>query len=869
MANVLTFLKYLRGIFKTNLKVGTVHHAVIQSIYDAFVMVDGDINLMRLEMCLSTATGKWLDYWGEFFTVPRKNGEADSAYARRIIEYVIRPKTTIPALKDYIVEFLNDKYGTSYTTEDVDIREPWKELSKYSHMGTLSNSARMYSPGYYTHATIDISTPEGLTSDLIELVRSVKAAGVQVLWSFLNSYDVISGFNESDEAWADYHRHLQTQVFREQYSGLVLSSTSPNPYLSGRRIIWKEYTSTYYWYARMLDKETDRSIIITKDDLITLLDYYEILETKYILGTQGACLSKNLELSNKTYLSGDTIQYEEVIREVQITKEMFDLLQFVDDWLTLSYRGAMSTSKGLLYNFEAPQELVNNIIETLNRFKQNNLDYYNALQPPILIYENLAIWYVSQHRNWLLDTPTMSLQDFYDLWEAEDKTVQEIYNFQDSLPVHYLTFADVYQPPIVRTDFPWYWVPIQDYAWLWDSATLTNDDLDAIYRMRISDIPDRVKVTKSEVKHLETAFTLDTSTITPMKYSLVPNYSSSPAASLALSKGSASEASTDSSGTASGSTLQTGMLGVQKLSGEQATVSYTRIEYSNVPDPKYLSGSETTITTIKELIQDTITIEDIIKLEETQELWNPNEKITYSPRGFGYPINYVQAPVQAGEYVMWLVVEQPRQLWDTPTISNIDIRRLWDTNLAPMPTRLANYMENSAVIYQPPIVIVTSDAIPVIKPYTSYLWNSQVINDQDLLPVYQTKLAKNNIAFSAIYNVPLNQLSQIDMFNYEPTIGNIVTYEETYGNTYESGNADQKKYFSSTDTYQPNIEVYEHKANVYAYPLKEQLWDAYTLSNWDILDLWEGQGKPFNTRLLKKYMFDDDTPRYQAPIQIN
>ena len=69
--NMLTFLKYLRGIFKTALQEGTVHHAVIQSIYDAFVMVDGDIDLMRLEMCLSTASGKWLDYWGDFCTVNR------------------------------------------------------------------------------------------------------------------------------------------------------------------------------------------------------------------------------------------------------------------------------------------------------------------------------------------------------------------------------------------------------------------------------------------------------------------------------------------------------------------------------------------------------------------------------------------------------------------------------------------------------------------------------------------------------------------------------------------------------------------------------------------------------------------------------
>ena len=97
----LSFLTYLRGIYKLNLNTSTkVHYAIIQSIYDCFIMAKEDMDLARLEMCLSTATGYWLDTWGEFFSVYRKSGELDGHYQKRIIDSVIQPKSTIPSIKD-------------------------------------------------------------------------------------------------------------------------------------------------------------------------------------------------------------------------------------------------------------------------------------------------------------------------------------------------------------------------------------------------------------------------------------------------------------------------------------------------------------------------------------------------------------------------------------------------------------------------------------------------------------------------------------------------------------------------------------------------------------------------------------------------
>ncbi|MBR1693938.1 MAG: hypothetical protein IJ709_00830 [Selenomonas sp.] len=92
----------------------------------------------------------------------------------------------------------------------------------------------------------------------MDIVLSVKAAGVKIIWSFLNSYDIIKGYEDSNENWADYARHIEMQTKRVTYSGLMLSNTSFSRTLSGRREIWFERTTSYYWYAKMLDKDTDQ-----------------------------------------------------------------------------------------------------------------------------------------------------------------------------------------------------------------------------------------------------------------------------------------------------------------------------------------------------------------------------------------------------------------------------------------------------------------------------------------------------------------------------------------------------------------------------------------------------------------------------------
>ena len=924
--NILTFLKYLRGIFKTALQEGTVHHAVIQSIYDAFVMVDGDIDLMRLEMCLSTASGKWLDYWGDFFTVHRKLGEEDRPYAKRIIEYVIRPKTTIPAIKDYIIDFLNEEYNTEYTREDVNIKEPWKELGKLSHKGTLSDDARFFSGDYWCHSVLDISIPEKLTQDLIDLVLAVKAAGVKIVWSFLNSYDIVTGFNESNEAWANYVRHIQTYVPRVTYSGLVLSNSSLYPTLSGRREIWFWMTNLYEWYAYMHEKNTDLSETITPLDLAGLLDYYEVIENVLTIKDTGMKSSNDPDgiLDNIKKISGAKSETEVITHLIKITDDMLQSIQLVDEWMRLSHEGRLSND-GKLFDFRPAHELFNKIMSTIDRWKENNRDYYDKLQAPIVVAEHIAMWYAARNKNWLFNTPTMSQQDFYDLWEVSDNddhnTYDDITRYEDTTGDKYLTMGDPYQPPIVLSGSPWDWTPIMDSPWLWLSATLTNEELEEIYRMKFSGFPDLVTIETDITTRPEYNMVLSASgELSPQKYLSTTSQVSSPESSLVLS------------GSGELNKQMTSGAAVQIITEWHGNPEFTRYTY--------LSGSESIITKRRVVQESMPTLETLIEFEENQvesgKIWNPNEDINYSTR------DWFQAPVQIGIYALWLITSHTRQLWNTLAITNEEIEGYWDNpdgsaDLEVLPEYFERDHINNQVIYQPPIVIADSPFYWTTQHDIPWLWLSATLTNEELEQIYYKKVGDNPEVFPDLVEVvevahktPEKEfrLSDNAYMNYNKVVttveeithpennailsqyvldgvnrlsgsettrivtttiipdekgdhlmdGDKTTYTQevtviehppTLGKLIELEEHQKQVLYSMRDMLQATIEISElSRAIFYVERNDTQLWDTPIIENRELLDFWEGKDKPYTVTRLGQLILADSV-RYQMPLEMS
>lgn len=486
----LTFLRYLQGIFNMNLtRSGRVHYAVIQSLNDEFIMAGGDLDQARLEMCLSTASGKWLDAWGSYFNVSRKLDEADVDFSRRIIDSVISPKCTIPAIRDDITDYLQAHHPEKgYTSTDVIIKEPWQDIGKYSHFGTLSGNAIMTS-SYYTHAVIDIRIPEEITDDLLDLVNAVKAAGVKVMWGVYNSYEVVSGFDTADDAWAAYHRHMQTHVRNDSINGLILSGNGASRKLSGEKEIWFEVATHHEWYVKVLMHDTDKSMVITKKDLIGLIDSYTRKETVMLPPDGRQCtMSGGGCLSVDAVLDGPRPRYEEVERIMKIGEDALQLLETLDDFLTLSCTGRLSTSKGTLFEYNAAAQLYRHLMDAVGRFQEENPEYAASVQGPIENGGDRCMWYVARNKNWVWNTPLMSMEDFYGYWEpfeGDEHTLQSIYEFEDAYYEGYITFGDRYQPPIVRRK-PIMALPgALSFPYLFESQTLKFKDLNQLYADRM------------------------------------------------------------------------------------------------------------------------------------------------------------------------------------------------------------------------------------------------------------------------------------------------------------------------------------------------------------------------------------------------
>lgn len=311
------FAKYLRIIYNLNLeKSNKVHNVIISAIFKSFLMIEDDIDQMRLEICLKTATGEWLDLWGYYFNIPRKLNEPDPIYSDRIISTIIEPKATIMALKKAAAKWLNLNNGDSWEAEDIRIFEPWTELLVLSHRGELSHRGRLPDMDYWSHCVVDISVPDEteLNQELIEYLNTIKAAGVKLVWSrIMGGWEVLDGYYDADSVTMDiemlfdlvlnmkpseaFHLYSASHVHENPDSCSQLSNFG---ILSGRQI-------THSWVdtlwdlmpARMILKQVHGNPSIQLGEfgvfLNTNLDdltLKEVLELEYLVDRQ----IPNLEL---------------------------------------------------------------------------------------------------------------------------------------------------------------------------------------------------------------------------------------------------------------------------------------------------------------------------------------------------------------------------------------------------------------------------------------------------------------------------------------------------------------------------------------------------------------------------------------------
>lgn len=205
------FAKSLAALYKLNQgKDGRSRVALIDSIYQGLVIGKDGLELAKLEMALATATDDWLDYWGYIFAVPRLENESDDKYRDRMIWEIIYPKNTLDGIKHRVERYIKDRRGVD---APIRIFEPWTKLLKTDDKGRLDGEERLVSYDYWNYGFIDITFPDTgyLTEDLLDYLKRIKAAGVQLVYSFAPSYDLI-GIDEAEKErkrYAVYFKDLR------------------------------------------------------------------------------------------------------------------------------------------------------------------------------------------------------------------------------------------------------------------------------------------------------------------------------------------------------------------------------------------------------------------------------------------------------------------------------------------------------------------------------------------------------------------------------------------------------------------------------------------------------------------------------------
>lgn len=147
------------------------------AVDDSLQKVNHDLDLLNLQYSLKTATGVWLEEYGEWFGVPRLKCETDESYRKSILNSVLKPKLTIDAIEDAIRPLLDDP------TRPIFVDEMFNHIARYN-IAKFSGTHKYQDSARYRHSVISIQTGF-LNPEIREALREITAAGVKYYFELL------------------------------------------------------------------------------------------------------------------------------------------------------------------------------------------------------------------------------------------------------------------------------------------------------------------------------------------------------------------------------------------------------------------------------------------------------------------------------------------------------------------------------------------------------------------------------------------------------------------------------------------------------------------------------------------------------------
>lgn len=158
--------KSIRGLSYPD---GKANDAFIDSLQQDIDNGEKDMYLAKLGAFLDTATGKWLDYWGEWLGLHR-NQRNDDEYRSALKGHVLHSRNTIDAIRDAVAKYLDTNRNRIY------VYEPYRDMFIYNSSNW--NTYKFYPSVYYRYAVIDVKIDHPIDGVVAQIINLFRPAGV-------------------------------------------------------------------------------------------------------------------------------------------------------------------------------------------------------------------------------------------------------------------------------------------------------------------------------------------------------------------------------------------------------------------------------------------------------------------------------------------------------------------------------------------------------------------------------------------------------------------------------------------------------------------------------------------------------------------
>lgn len=158
--------KSIRGLSSPD---GKANDAFIDALQQDIDTGEKDMYLAKLSAFLDTATGKWLDYWGEWLGLHR-NQRNDDDYRSALKKHILHSRNTIDAIRDAVATYLDTNRNRIY------VYEPYRDMFIYNSSNW--NTYKFYPSVYYRYAVIDVKIDHPIDGVVAQIINLFRPAGV-------------------------------------------------------------------------------------------------------------------------------------------------------------------------------------------------------------------------------------------------------------------------------------------------------------------------------------------------------------------------------------------------------------------------------------------------------------------------------------------------------------------------------------------------------------------------------------------------------------------------------------------------------------------------------------------------------------------